>query len=100
MQCKDKTRKTEDKKQLKPFIAPGSYEVITQEEIEKRKRRIERAEAIGLSIMHVTSEGNYDEEYENPHAVEALRYILNDMDVPEEVKEKMKIFDEKNKKTE
>ena len=100
MQCKDKTRKTEDKKQLKTFIAPGSFEVITQEEIEKRKRRIERSEAIGLSIMHVISEWNYDEEYENPYAVEALRYILNDIDVPEEVKEKMKIFDEKNKKTE
>ena len=69
-----------------------------EEEIEKRKRRIERAEAIGLSIMHVTSEWNYDEEYENPYAVEALRYILNDMDVPEEVKVKMKVFDEKNKK--
>ena len=48
--------------------------------------------------MHVTSEWNYDEEYENPYAVEALRYILNDMDMPEEVKVKMKVFDEKNKK--
>ena len=79
--------------QIPPFIAPGSLEPITQEELEKRKRRIARAEAIGLSIMRVTSEKIYDDEYENPYHVEALRYILDDMDVPKEVLQKIKEFE-------
>lgn len=82
---------------LQPFIAPSSLEPVTQEELEKRKRRIAKAEAIGLSIMRVTSEKKYDEEYENPYHVEALRYILNDMEVPEEVLRKMKEFDKQNR---
>ena len=80
-------------KKLPPFIAPGSLEPVTQEELEKRKRRIARAEAIGLSIMRVTSEKSNDEEYENPYHVEALRYILDDMDVPKEVLQKIKEFE-------
>ena len=81
------------KEELQPFWAPGSLEPVTQEELEKRKRRIARAEALGLSIMRVTSEKNYDEEYENPYHVEALRYILDDMDVPEEVLQKIIEFE-------
>ena len=79
-----------------PFIAQGSLEPVTQAELEKRKRRIARAEAIGLSIMRVISEINPEEEFENPYHVEALRYILDDMDVPEEVLRKIDEFKEKN----
>ena len=43
--------------------------------------------------MRVTSEQTYDEEYENPYHVEALRYILDDMDVPKEVLQKIKEFE-------
>lgn len=46
--------------------------------------------------MRVTSEKYYDEEYENPYNVEALRYILDDMDVPEEVLQKMRAYDKQN----
>ena len=94
-QKQDKTVHLENV-ELQPFIAPGSLETITQEELEKRKRRIARAEAIGLSIMRVTSERNYDDEFENPYHVEALRYILNDLDVPEEVLRKMTEFEKSN----
>lgn len=89
-------RNTQDKlevNKIPPFIAPGSLEPVTPAELEKRKRRIARAEAIGLSIMRVTSEQIYDEEYENPYHVEALRYILQDKDVPEEVLQKIKDFE-------
>lgn len=86
----------EEGQELKPFIAPGSLEPVTQEEIDKRKRRVVRAEDIGQSIMRVTSEQNGDEEYENPYCVEAMRYILNDMDVPKELKEKMLEFDKRH----
>lgn len=96
MREKKETKVVSEEKDLQPFIAPGSLEPITQEEIEKRKRRIARAEAIGLSIMRVTSEKCYDEEYENPYNVQAIRYILNDMDVPEEVLQKMRAYDKQN----
>ena len=78
----------------KPFIAPGSNVAITRQEIEKREKRIARLEAIGQSVTKVTEE----EECENPYRVEALIYIMNDEDVPEELLEKIRKFDEKYKK--
>ena len=78
-----------------PFIAFGSTEQISNEEIEKRKRVIERAEKLGI---HVTSL-DVEVEYENPYKVEALIYIWEDKEVPEDIIKKMKEF-EISKKTE
>ena len=39
-----------------------------------------------------------DEGYENPYRVEGLYYIAMGMEVPEELKQKIKEFDEQHKK--
>lgn len=96
MQTNNESKQDTEKKPSTPFIAPGSLEEVTQEELEKRNRRIARAEALGINIARVTFDKKYNDEYENPYEVEALLYILNDMDVPEEVIQKMKEYDKMN----
>ena len=98
MSMKTKLKNNASKKILKPFIAPGSDVPVTQEEIEKRKRRMERAEALGQSLTKVTSENNGIEEYENPYRVKALEYIMADKEVPEELKNKIAEFEKEHKK--
>lgn len=71
------------------FYAPGSNVPVTNEEIEKRKRRVARAEAIGSSITKVTTGA----EHENPYRAEAMLYILRDEDVPQELLDKIKEYD-------
>lgn len=71
------------------FFAPESNIPITQEEIEKRKRRVARAEAIGSSITRVTTEP----EHENPYRAQALAYIIEDKDIPDELLLKIKEYD-------
>lgn len=86
-----KKAKRINKNNLEPIMAPGSEVIITKEDIEKRKRRIARAEEIGQSLTRVTAE-----EYENPYRAEAMLYILQDKEVPEELKEKIRVFDEQH----
>ena len=74
---------------LKPFIAPGSTDVVTQEEIQQRVERVRRAEEIGQSITRVDTEDGY----ENPYSVKALYYIANDLEVPDELKRKIQEFE-------
>lgn len=73
-----------------PFIAPGAKAMASREEIVKKLNRIEKAKEIGQDITKVDIEDN---EIENPYRVEALMYIINDQDVPQELKEKIKQFD-------
>ncbi len=87
------TKKRAFNKNLKPFIAPDSTIKITQDDIEKRKRRIAKAEEIGQSITRVDSD---DSGHENPYRVQALCYIMQDLEVPTELKKKIKEFDEKH----
>lgn len=79
---------------LTPFIAPGSTTAVTNKELEKRRRKIQRAEALGISLTKVH---NNENEYENPYKVEALMYILNDKDVPKDLQRKIELFDEQHK---
>lgn len=79
-----------------PFIAFGSTEPISKEEIEKRKRIIERAEKLGIKVTSLDTEL----EYENPYKVEALVYIMADKPVPEELIKKIQEFEESHKKVE
>lgn len=91
-----KEHKTTINKKIKPapFIAFGSTEPISKEEIEKRKRIIERAEKLGIKVTSLDTEL----EYENPYKVEALVYIMNDEPVPDELIMKIKEFEESYKK--
>lgn len=82
------------KKSTEPFIAPYSNIPVTKEEIESRHTKINRAEEIGASITRVTNEG-----YENPYRVKALIYINKNQEVPEELKRKIKEFDERYNKS-
>lgn len=76
-----------------PFIAPGSLNKITPAEIELRKQKIKKAEEIGASITRFDT----DSDVENPYRVKALIYINKGMDIPEELKDKIKKFDEQHK---
>lgn len=87
----DKT--TNEKKKPAPFIAFGSTEPISKEEVEKRKRVIERAEKLGIKVTSLDTEL----EYENPYKVEALVYIMDDEPVPEELIKKIQEFEEIHK---
>ena len=93
-----KLKNNASKKVLKPFIAPGSDVLVTQEEVEKRKRRMERAEALGQSLTKITFEKDGIEEYENPYRVKALEYIMADKEVPEELKNKIVEFEKEHEK--
>lgn len=81
------------KEKPEPFIAIGSTEPVSKEEIEKRKRVIERAEQLGIKVTSLDAE----HEYENPYKVEALIYIMNDEPVPEDLVKKIEEFEEKHK---
>lgn len=72
----------------KPFIASGSQTPITEEDIKKRKRKIERLEQIGERPTRVT-----EEEYENPYKLQAIALIEEDKDVPEELIKQIKEFE-------
>lgn len=75
----------------KPFIAPGSETPITSEEIKKREKRIQLLELIGEHPTRVT-----DDEFENPYRLKAIALISEDKDIPEELLEKIKKFDEEH----
>ena len=72
----------------KPFIAPGSQTPITEDDIKKRERKIERLERIGERPTRVT-----EDEYENPYKMQAIALIEEDKDVPEELIKKIKEFE-------
>lgn len=76
-----------------PYIADNSLEPVSKEEIEKRKRVIQRAERIGLSFTRLDTEG----EYENPYKLEALKYINEDKEVPVELERKILEFEEEHR---
>lgn len=82
------------KEKPEPFIAFGSMEPVSKEEVEKRKRIIERAEKLGIKVTSLDAE----HEYENPYKVEALIYIMKDEPVPEELVKKIQEFEEAYKK--
>lgn len=82
-------------KKPKPFIAPGAKESASKEEIEKRLKRVQRAKEIGQDITRVDS---INCETENPYRVQALLYIMNDQEVPQDLREKIKEFDIKYNK--
>lgn len=80
-------------KKPSPFRAPGFKELASKEEIEKRLTRIKRAKEIGQDLTRVDSKNC---EIENPYRVQALLYIMQDKEVPQELKDKIKKFDEQN----
>lgn len=78
----------------KPFIAPGSQIPVTSEEIERRKKRLERLEQIGEKPTRVT-----EDEYVNPYRLEAIALINEDKEVPEELMNKIDEFDKAHYKS-
>lgn len=77
-------------KKIEPFIAPGSQEKVTKQEIEKRKKKAELIKEIGESIYSLDSES----EHENPYRAEALILITQGKEVPTSLKEKIKKYDQ------
>lgn len=77
-----------------PFIAPGSTEKATKDEMERLILRINRAKEIGEDFTRLDS--SIDSGYENPYRVEALCHILADQEVPEHLKDKIRELDEKH----
>ena len=59
---------------------------MTQEDIERRERQIARAEELGLSFTRIDDSTGY----ENPYHVRAIRHILADEEIPEDVMKHLK----------
>ena len=78
----------------KPFIAPGSETPVTSKEIERRERIIKLLEQIGEHPTRVT-----EDEFENPYKLKAIALISEDKDVPAELLEKIKKFDEEHSRS-
>lgn len=76
---------------VEPFIAPYSDMQPTKEELAKRERRSKRLKQIGVDPTILVN--GYTEERENPYRVEAMTYIVKDMEVPKELLKKIKEFD-------
>ncbi len=72
-----------------------SNEPVTEEEIEARDLMEARAEEIGISLTTYDGEEE-DSAYDNPYALEALRYIITNKEIPEELKIKIKEFENDN----
>ena len=72
----------------KPFIAPDSQIPVTSQEIERRKRRLERLKEIGERPTRVT-----EEEFVNPYKLEAIALISEDKEVPKELIKKIEEFE-------
>lgn len=88
-----KQNKNKSKKKPTPFYAPGSTTPVTQEELEIRKRRYHRMLSIGIDPTLLV-----DVEHENPYRVEAMLLINKDKEIPKELLEKIKKYDEEYKK--
>lgn len=78
---------------LSPVIAPGSLTPPTIDELRRRERLEARSAELGLIAKF---DGEF--EHENPYRAEAMLYIIKDMDVPEELKQKIKLEDEAYKR--
>lgn len=59
---------------------------MTQEDIERRERRIARAEELGLSFTRIDD----STESENPYHIRAIMHILADEEIPEDVMKHLK----------
>lgn len=77
-------------KELKPFIAPDCREISDEEK--KRNTLIERR-AAEIGIYFNVFDGDNFTEHENPYRAKALVYIMKEMEVPEELKNKIKEYD-------
>lgn len=72
-------------------------ETVSKEEIERRIRLIERSKQIESSITQFGD--HFGQEHENPYKAEAmLNYINKDKDVPDELIEKIKRYEQKRMK--
>lgn len=86
------------KKKAAPFIAPGSLEKVTEQELNRRQQFAKKAKEVGIDIYSVDDE----HEHENPYRAEALYLLTVGKEVPQRLKEQIKKYDkeynEKNKK--
>ncbi len=90
---KMKNNKIESNK-ISPFIAPYSEDAPTKEELDRRSRQYNRLMALGIdpTLIDDTQMGR---ERENPYAIQAMILINQDKEVPEELIQKIKKYDQK-----
>ena len=90
---KMENRKMKNNK-ISPFIAPHSADAPTKEELDRRSRQYNRLMALGLdpTLIDDTQVGR---ERENPYAIQAMILINQDKEVPEELIQKIKKYDQK-----
>ena len=79
-----------EKKKLPPVNAPYSNVPVTNQELKKRKRKYDRLKALGVDPTLFVCE---NEESENPYLIQAMVIINQDRDVPLELIEKIKEYD-------
>lgn len=90
---KMENRKMKNNK-ISPFIAPHSADAPTKEEFDRRSRQYNRLMALGIdpTLIDDTQVGR---ERENPYAIQAMILINQDKEVPEELIQKIKKYDQK-----
>lgn len=83
-------------KKPSPFYAPGSEKPITDDEIKRRRERIDKAASIGLDITKLSPDDS--DEYVNPYKMEALSYISANKEIPNDLLLKIHEFDKNHRK--
>ena len=82
---------------IPPFIDPHSEDTPTKEELDRRSRQYDRLMALGIdsTLIDDTQVGR---EIENPYVIQAMILINQDKDVPEELAQKIKKYNQKKRK--
>ncbi len=79
----------EARKKPAPVHAPYSNIPVTNEELNKRKRKYQRLEQLGVDPTLLVE---INEESENPYIVKAMVLINQDKDVPKELLDKIQKY--------
>jgi len=85
-------QRREEIKKPSPFYAFGSTTPISKEEMERRQIRYQRLEKIGINPIMLNHDDAFEEK-ENPYKVEIMVLVNQDKEIPHELIEKMRAYD-------
>lgn len=80
--------------EISSFIAPYSEAAPTKEELDRRSRQYDRLMALGINPTLI-DDTQVDREREDPYVIQAMLLINQDKDVPEELAQKVRKYNQK-----